>query len=228
MQSSSNWFVKTIKQYSGLLWTRDINFVYRNNDVCRWSQGVSSRESRVDWISAPIEWWRECSLHNSCKTHPTTTTTTCQSHTPHRAKQGSVLHRYSIGCSFSYMQSQCLGKKKKITLLSVYVRPSEHPWNNKSHVLGLTVGTLLYYYKQDHHNIKKYPFTEVVMSFPMSVLIGPLPGVKGHSAWQTVQCITPSMHAALKAPLSSWRPFPGRVLLGCAWSPWSLPPMGRR
>lgn len=32
---------------------------------------------------------------------------------PLQAEQGSTLHRYSIGCSLSHTQSQCLGKTKK-------------------------------------------------------------------------------------------------------------------
>lgn len=32
---------------------------------------------------------------------------------PLQAEQGSTLHRYSIGCSLSHAQSQCLGERKK-------------------------------------------------------------------------------------------------------------------
>lgn len=53
--------------------------------------------------------------------------------------------------------------------------------------------------------------------------------VKGHSAMTNcaVHRPPPSLHAALRAPPSSCRPFPDHVLSGCAWSLWSPPPVER-
>lgn len=96
-----------------------------------WNQRVTGG----GWQESPVGQQRMQPLMTSVST----------SHTapPMGGWAGVVLHRYSIGCSFSLTQSQCLGKKEKERGNHRRSCPSVNPWKTKYQVVGRTVGTLL-------------------------------------------------------------------------------------
>lgn len=120
-------------------------------------------------------------------------------------------------------------KKKEITVFCLCIFcPSVYPWKEKSQVVGLTVGTLLVLLQTWLPWYRKIAFHWGHQVSHVSADRA-LARVKGHSAMTNcaVQCNAPSLHAVLRVPPSSWQPFPDHVLLGCAWSPWSPPPVER-
>lgn len=112
------------------------------------------------------------------------------------------MHRYSIGWSLSHAQSQCLEGNRRRKEKSLHFLPVSLEWS-------IAVGPLSYY-KQNHsckkkkkRKEKKKPFAEVIES-PTSVLIGPSPGVKGHSAMTNEAVRGRPQSSSFLLPTFSW------------------------
>lgn len=110
----------------------------------------------------------------------------------------STLHRYSIGCSLSHTQSQCWGEGGGGNHCSFCL--SVYPW--KQVLSGRWLQVLCCVITNKITDIKK-PFTEVIES-PTSVLIGPSPGVKGHSAMTTEAAVGRPQSSSFFLPTLSW------------------------
>lgn len=130
------------KDNKAIFWmVLDLMFCPKMLEPTRICQNVSLQgEEQVwwDWIRTPVEWLtaQPPPLNNDAH-HPPRVLIR---HTdPWRAKQRSVLHRYSIGFSFSHMQSQCWGREGGV----ITFLPIRKSMKKKSQVVGLTVGTLL-------------------------------------------------------------------------------------
>lgn len=114
---------------------------------------------------------------------------------PLQAEQGSTLHRYSIGCSLSHAQSQCLGERKKKLKIekrkkerkkSLNFCPSGYPWKNQV-LWWITVGPLLWNYKHNHWCIKAFHSGRWVshVSAPRALAWGRGVGSRVTVQWQT-------------------------------------------
>lgn len=94
-------------------------------------------------------------------------------------------------------------------------------------MVGLTASTLVLL-QTESPRYKK-------IAFRWGCRVSPVSAERALCQAQGSQCIAPhptppphSPHASLRAPPSAWQPSPGRVLLSCAWNPWSLPPVKTR
>lgn len=85
------WGVLFRKEYSEWSWTGDMKSLYKTTWTGWWKSLIATRSGL---------YWRPRTLVSPQRP-------------PCGSWAGVVLHRYGIGCSFSLMQSQCLGKKKK-------------------------------------------------------------------------------------------------------------------
>lgn len=158
---------------------------------------------------------KQCSIHLLM---PTTMGVAESHRAAPTVQQGSVLHRYSIGCSFSHVQSQCLGKTTKKIIVYGF---SACRYMDECQVVGLTVGPLLVLLQMwSLWYLKKMHWGHLVSHVSADSALA-----KGQGS----QCNDKlcGCEAILRAPPSSWRPSPDHVPSGCAWSPWIPPPVER-